>query len=151
LIRLALALFVAGSAFLSLRVAFDRDSSVYWPPTNGEIAINEFAYELKDRFPGYTTYFFGPPEMFYGGRTPLAFFAPDNHGIDVDEVVTADSRALMANGPTLFYFPPARRDELSLVQSWYPGGTVEDHVLDNGDLLYTLYIVPSPPIHFYLP
>lgn len=151
LIRLVLALFVAGSAFLSLRVAFDRDSSVYWPPSDGEIAINEFAYELKDRFHGYTTYFFGPPAMFYGGRTMLEFFAPDNTGLDVDDVVTADSRAPVLTGPTLFYFPPERRAELAIVQDWFPGGILEDHTKDNGELLYTLYIIPTSPIHFYLP
>lgn len=150
-INVALALFVAASAFLSLRVSFDRDSSVYWPPSNGEIAINEFAYELRDRYPGYTTYFFGPPEMFYGGRTMLEVFAPENRGIDVNDVVTADTRAPVLTGPTLFYFPPSRIDELQIVQQWFPGGTVEEHVLDNGDLLYTLYIVPTAPEPFYLP
>lgn len=150
-VLIGLAAFITLSGVWNVRVAFNKDLAVYRKPNLVTIAINDFAHDLRQRGPGYTVYFGAPPTMFYGGRPMLHYLAPGAVGIDVLEPWTSEDRAPVLTGPTLFFFLPERRDELDVVRAWFPGGQLNDYRDENGELLYTSYVIDAPAILPYLP
>jgi hypothetical protein len=91
--------------------------------------------------PAATVYFAGPPRMWYAGFANLVFRTPNATGISVEEPWDAGSPHPTIAGTTIFAFLPERREELALVQQWFPGGEVVEREDKHHVLLYTAYVV----------
>jgi 4-amino-4-deoxy-L-arabinose transferase-like glycosyltransferase len=95
---------------------------------------------LKTYPAGSQVFFFGPPRMGYSGFSTLPYLAPQVHGQDVAEVLTAppdwsitDARA------AAFVFLPERETELAFVSQRYPGGASKSFYNRDGLPLFLVY------------
>mgnify|MGYP007068879481 CR=1 FL=1 len=107
------------------------------------MAATQFAKDMHALGPGYTIYFAGAPQMFYGGLPNLDYLADGDEGIDINEPWTLDDEMPVLTQPTVFYFVPERKDELAVVQQWFPDGVTDMLTNDAGIELYLTYTVKS--------
>lgn len=104
-------------------------------------AAEHLAREILRIDPAATVYFAGPPRMWYAGFADLVFRTPHATGISVEDPWTAGSPRPAIAKTTIFAFLPERRDELALIQQWFPGGEVIARADAHGTPLYIVYVV----------
>jgi Dolichyl-phosphate-mannose-protein mannosyltransferase len=141
LVTAAVIVAVAGIAYWNLNLYFDDSNPAVRQTDPNLLAADTFAYDLKDLGAGYTIYYAASPRMYWGGHPSMQFIARGETGLDVDDPWTAASAKPELTGPTVFFFIPERRDELAVVQNWFPDGELIERVTPDGDPLYTEYIV----------
>jgi 4-amino-4-deoxy-L-arabinose transferase-like glycosyltransferase len=117
----------------------ERQVEVY-SDVNSEIA-SDLAREADSHGNGLTVYFSGAPRLTMGGFNSVAYIADKANRVDVMEPWQATDAPPHLVGSTLFAFVPERLDELDVVRSWFPNGTVQEHLLPSGELMYTSYFI----------
>jgi hypothetical protein len=136
---------VAGIANWNLNLYFDDSNPSARASDDNTLAADMFAYDLKDRGLPYTIYYVAPPRLVWGGHPSATFIARNMTGINVDEPFTAADAPPELTGPTVFFFVPERRDELEIVQSWFPNGELVERTKEDGSPLFTEYFVQPNP------
>ena len=105
---------------------------------NTVVATEIAGYLREQEPPDQDVYFFGFPRMGYFSLSTIPFLAPEKHGIDVLDPLTAPPDYPL-RGPTLFIFLPERLGELDFVRQRYPDGTYEEFFSDKGEFLFAVY------------
>lgn len=107
---------------------------------NSQLA-NGVAREAEKLGDGAVVYLAGAPRLTYSGFMNIAFIAPNAIGFDVDPMWDLHQSPPQLVGPTLFAFIPERSNELEVVSSWFPDGSLTLHTSPDGSTLYLSYLV----------
>lgn len=139
---IAAAVITVGLAGWHLNFTFrdDRQIAIY-SDVNTELA-NVMARQIEPLGPDPVVYLAGSPRIYYYGFSNVPYIAPHATGIDVTSPWSLEMPPPSLGNPTVFGFVPERLNELEIVQTWFPSGTREDHMLPWGELLYTSYTIP---------
>ncbi|MCL4871251.1 MAG: glycosyltransferase family 39 protein [Anaerolineae bacterium] len=105
-------------------------------------AATEIAHYLRNHpEQGQLVYFFGFPRMGYTSHSTIPYLAPQMHGVDILDPLTAPLE-LPSQENLIFIFLPERLNEYPFVRATFPKGTDLSFFRANGDLLFTVYDVP---------
>lgn len=134
-------------AFISLQTYFVEfaPQRIYGGPY-AELGT-DIAPFLNDRADSHTTYFVGPPWMYWGFAT-LPYLVPDMPAEDVVEPIQspADLPEPTAGRGAIFIVLPQRKDELPVIQATFPNGELQEirATATDSRLMAYIYVVPPP-------
>jgi hypothetical protein len=130
---------------LDLRYYFNEVYDTYvLGGLNTEVATSIANY-LGEQEMAPEVYFFGFPRMGYYSLSTIPYLAPEVEAQDVQKPLGAPPDWRLTR-PTTFIFLPERMEEMTLVASAYPGGSIHTASrAGDGLLLFAAYEVPYPP------
>jgi 4-amino-4-deoxy-L-arabinose transferase-like glycosyltransferase len=142
---IATVLLVGGMAFDELRFYFGEytPNSVYlgrydFVGTGGEVA-KQLVLQLRGRPDTWQIVFLNNSLMGYYSDPALRFLAPNAEGLDFNFQWGTPENPPVPAGNLFFVIMPGREEEIPLIQSDFPGGTLGEVRASDGSLLYTYY------------
>jgi 4-amino-4-deoxy-L-arabinose transferase-like glycosyltransferase len=107
---------------------------------NTQVATDIALYLRDHPQPGQDVYFFGFPRMGYFSLSTIPYLAPEMHGEDIIDPLTA-APTWTVDGPSIFIFLPERLNELTWVRERYPDGQYQTFLAPNGSMAFAAYEV----------
>lgn len=111
----------------------DSNELTVWSDGNSLTAA-KLANELSAAPAGAVVYTAFAPRMYFDSHSVVPFLADQVVGIDLIEPLVNVSDVPQLTGTTIFAFLPERLDELRVVQSVYPAGSLEEFHARDGSL-----------------